>query len=555
MCDVIIINVNEKINDHQNQNFTTIENFDFGKILQSNDMKYKSPDIFVVCTQYTYTLKTNFQKLFETLAKQNGYELLKESKIGGITSKYSIQTKIYIKNTIDKNNIKNIKFDLLDLGLNFGCIYLYFEYNFYKINVFNSDSYDKIHNSTIFSKSSKNIFKKQEVDISIFKESKIKTKTNTNTNTNTNTSNIILFDTNYKESTYKYFPQKHTSYVVNLEPKVINGFYYILDHKDIKIDSLTIININEEGNCFDDNNFKDFYNKNISFINTDLIIVCSQNSISRKIGCKHFQTLLRESIENNGKGKYQLKNKKNSSELVNISRHISIGELSSLGIRTRVYFKKDFVDDSRLIITFKSINFTGPYGSILCSIEYYGKKIHVINSCFFDKETLGIFKKSYKNEKIDEYMKIIKEFELVKKINDDLFFVGHNIKFNLSCGFKSSSNKKKINIICNNELNDKFNEEIKKYKKTLKKNDENKIKKIKLLFTKYNNYIEGTRYNNKINFKEINGINNKKIPLEFLKLSYKTKTSEYNTDILNTKKTSEYNTDILNTTKTTTIIS
>ena len=70
---------------------------------------YKLPDIFVVCTQYTYTLKTNFQKLFEALAKSTGYKLLEDSKIGGITSKYSIQTKIYIKNTIDKKTCPNEK--------------------------------------------------------------------------------------------------------------------------------------------------------------------------------------------------------------------------------------------------------------------------------------------------------------------------------------------------------------------------------------------------------------------------------------------------------------
>ena len=120
MSDVIIINVNEKVNNNnQNENFSQKKVLTFSEILHNYSATYVLPDIFVVCTQYTYTLKTNFQKLFEALVKSTGYKLLEDSKIGGITSKYSIQTKIYIKNTIDKNNIKNIKFDLLDLGSNF----------------------------------------------------------------------------------------------------------------------------------------------------------------------------------------------------------------------------------------------------------------------------------------------------------------------------------------------------------------------------------------------------------------------------------------------------
>ena len=544
MNDVIIINVDEKVKDNnQNENFSQRKDLlFFSEILHNYSEMHKLPDIFVVCTQYTYTSETNFQKLFEALAKSEGYELLKDSKIGGITSKYSIQTTIYIKNTINKNNIKNIKFDLLDLGSNFGCIYLYFEYNFYKINVFNSDTYDKDHESTMFSKSSINILQKQKSDIDIFKKSKQIIIGNNN--------NIILFDTtNYKQNLYQYFPQKQSLFGVNKRPKVISGFYYILEHKNNKINSLTIININEEGLCFNEDQFTIFYDNNISSIDTDLIIVCSQNSISRKLNCKHFQTLLRENIEQDKNNpKYILKNKKNSSGLINISRHLSIGELSSLGIRTRVYFKQNVINPSLLNIVFKSINFTGSYGSILCSIEYNGQKMHVINSCFFDKETLGILKKSYKNEKIDEYMKIIKEFELVKKFNDDLFFVGHNIKFNLSCRFaninrlyintsrvenpnyelvvnkNNSSNKKEINIVCKNNSSTNFNSEINKYKQTLTENNKPKIPKIKLLFTKYNNYIKGTKYNYSINSKEIN-VSNKKIPLEFLTLSYKTNSS------------------------------
>jgi len=542
MSDVIIINVNEKVkNDNQNENFSKKGDLKFSEILHNYSATYKLPDIFVVCTQYTYTLKTNFQKLFEALAKSTGYKLLEDSKIGGITSKYSIQTKIYIKNTIDKNNIKNIKFDLLDLGSNFGCIYLYFEYNFYKINVFNSDTYDGNHESTMFSKSSKNILKKQDEDIDTFKKSKKIIFDNDNNDNN----DIILFDTNNKDNAYKDFPIKHHLFVAEERQKVISGFYYILEHKDNKINSLTIININEEGLCFDENEFSNFYNNNIRSINTDLIIVCSQNSISRKLNCKHFQTLLRESIENNNPPKYILKNKKNSSGLVNISRHVSIGELSSLGIRTRVYFNQNVINPLLLNIVFKSINFTGSYGSILCTIEYNRQKMHVINSCFFDKETLGgIFKKSYKNEKIDEYMKIIKEFELVQKINDDLFFVGHNIKFNLSCGFanrvlnyellvneNSSSNKKEIEVYCNNS-NRNFNSEINKYKKTLTENNKTKIRKIKLLFTNYNSYIKDTKYISSIISKEIN-VSSKKIPLQFLTLSYKTNSSSNISEILN----------------------
>jgi hypothetical protein len=261
-----------------------------------------------------------------------------------------------------------------------------------------------------------------------------------------------------------------------------------------KLNSLTIININEEGNCFDDNKFTDFYNKNIMPIDTNLIIVCSQNSISRKIGCKHFQTLLRDKIENNGVGKYQLKNKKNSSGLVNISRHISIGELSSLGIRTRVYFKKSCLDPSLLHVTFKSINFTGSYGSILCTIEYKEqKKIHVINSCFFDEKTLGIFKKSYKNEKLDEYMKIIKEFELVKKINDELFFVGHNIKYNLESRF---SNKKHQLFSFNNihaKTNGKTNSKNGLWKVFPNNNKENNNNISKRVYTNPNIYNFSTK--------------------------------------------------------------
>jgi hypothetical protein len=452
----------------------------------NNINKISLPDIFVVCTQNTDSRSNNFQKKFKFFANNKDYILLDEYKTGGFMSNISIQTNIYIKKNIDKNNIKNIKKDSIYINSDNSIQYLYFEYYFHKLKLFNQNIKGEL---------------KEKMDLFIKKyipPSKNNYNDSNNNDSNNNDSNNYYFLGSIKN---EYIRNNNGHFGGGKSQKLsgnINGYYIVYKHDNNKnIKSLTIININENGKCFDNINFNTDYNTDY---NTDLIIVCSQNSISRKLGCKNFQTLLRENIE---KGQiYKLKNKKNSSGLVNISRHVSIGELGSLGIRTRVYFKQG-VDPSLLNITFKSINFTDSYGSILCSIEYNGQKIHVINSCFFDKKTLGIFKKSYKNEKLDEYMKIIKEFELVKKINDDLFFVGHNIKFNLQNN--NSENKPLRNRL--NYLN----------------NNKNKKNKIIQQFKGYNNYIQSKYSGNKYKKNTSNifyNKNDKKIKVEILTITF-----------------------------------
>jgi hypothetical protein len=227
----------------------------------------------------------------------------------------------------------------------------------------------------------------------------------------------------------------------------LQGYYIIIPHDESKkINSIGIININEQGECFTQDTVKQYCDSKILPLDTDLIIICSQNSISRKVDCKHFQSLVRDSIEENNNKKYQFKNKKNTSGLLNISRHMSIGSLSSLGIRTRVYLKNaSDINESLLSITFKTINFfklKSNYGSILCTIKYNGQKIHVINSCFIDDE----------NDKYNEYVRMIREFELVKKINDKLFFVGNNITFNSNLK-DNNSNLTQIKTKINDNIN------------------------------------------------------------------------------------------------------
>jgi hypothetical protein len=530
--DIIIIDINENEN---NNNYSIIEKKGFRHIINNN----KLPDIFVICTQYTDSTKANFQKMFKTFAISNNYILLEEYETPRFFSNISIQTNIYIKNDIDKSNIKNFKKDSIYIDPENSIQYLYFEYYFRKLILFNN-----------------NINDNNNKKINNFIEKYTSSLDSSNSNNN-NTSISYKYNDFYN---FYNLGVKHNIHRKNsnnteyfggskqnrIELYDIKGYFIIFPHDKTKIASLTIININEQGNCFNEESFEKFYNSNIQNLNTDLIIVCSQNSISRKLGCDHFQTLLRQKIKNNMDKKYILKNKKNSSGLLNISQHVSIGMPSSLGIRTRVYLNKEKIfNESLLNITFKSINFTGSYGSILCSIEYNGQKIHVINSCFFDKKTLGILKRSYKNEKIDEYMKIIKEFELVKKINDNLFFVGHNIKFNLSCStgnltqniIKSQKinnpnyelvnnnlniEEEKFNISCNNTSNKNFSSKINNYQNKLSFNNKNKIPKIKLFITNYKRYIR--EYIKKYSIDEkngitINGVTNKKIPLEILTIS------------------------------------
>jgi hypothetical protein len=459
--DIIILDVNEKNKNYSSSMTIT----DFTQIIgakTTNKGNVELPDIFVVCTQHTDSSKNNFQKIFKNFAISKNYILLEEYKTGGFMSNIGIQTNIYIKNGID-NNIRNIKKDSIYIDTENSIQNVSFEYYFRKLNIMNKNN-KNIDNTKIkeFINQYKNkneirapLLEKHSIysQYYVLGENNISKNPLSNisgnplrSNTSSNTSNGS-YDSNNNIRDSAIMGGSREFEKIYFDNNNLEGYYIIIPHdKSKKINSIGIININEEGECFTKDTVKQYCDSKILPLDTDLIIICSQNSISRKVDCKHFQSLVRDSIEENNNKKYQFKNKKNTSGLLNISRHTSIGSLSSLGIRTRVYLKNaSDINESLLSITFKTINFfklKSNYGSILCTIKYNGQKIHVINSCFIDDE----------NDKYNEYVRMIREFELVKKINDKLFFVGNNITFNSNLK-DNNSNLTQIKTKINDNIN------------------------------------------------------------------------------------------------------
>ena len=204
-----------------------------------------------------------------------------------------------------------------------------------------------------------------------------------NTNTRSN-HNLDIKDIKILPGLRKPTPDmiKHT--LIKEEPlnksKIINIINCV---SNIKIG---IIDIDEEGKEFNKSDVQFFYNKHKKnfFQEINVLVVCTQNSLSQG-SAKHFQHLLKELFIETNNTNFNLKNKKNTTQVIPFKTFSAISG-SNTGLRTRVYTQG--LDNNKLDVKFDSVDFSftsSNEGAILCSIKYNGKDlIKVLNSYLID---------------------------------------------------------------------------------------------------------------------------------------------------------------------------
>jgi hypothetical protein len=198
-----------------------------------------------------------------------------------------------------------------------------------------------------------------------------------------------------------------------------------------------IIDIDEEGKIFTLAEIKKFYTTNYDwFKDKNIIVVCTQNSVSR--GTEHFQHLLKIVLEDETNTNFNFKNRNK----INISKYLS---LSSKSLRTRVYTQH--LDNDKLEVDFKIMDFKniqknqGNEGGILCSIKYDEKDLISILNLYTDvKNTESINNNNdntiKKNKIIEELLKLSEgrniyptgKADLVYEINTNSFINTSSIK-------------------------------------------------------------------------------------------------------------------------------
>lgn len=132
---------------------------------------------------------------------------------------------------------------------------------------------------------------------------------------------------------------------------------------------IAIIDIDEGNISFTDDDINNFYNDNKYFFeNSNILAVCSENSLSS--GKEHFQHKLREKIEKENSINYNFKN----SNKINSS-----GMFDREGNRVRLYTHG--LDNDKLKIKFYKDG-SNIYNSILCECQYDDYKFYILHIVF-----------------------------------------------------------------------------------------------------------------------------------------------------------------------------
>ena len=313
-------------------------------------------------------------------------------------------------------------------------------------NFFNNDGELVINGEKLFisgkNKLLRNIKRIKNVKYTIkydsVKQCFITTQTNTENFFKSLISNISSYNLNITDLTIlpglrkptKEMIKKHSN--INKEPLNKSKIIKINNCESKKNIKIGIIDIDEEEKEFTSEQIKHFYNKNKSFFeDKNIIVVCSQNSLSQG-STKHFQHLLKELFIETNNTNFNLKNKKNTTQVFP-SKFLSPISSSKSGLRTRVYTQG--LHNDKLNVDFSATS--SKEGAILCSIKYDGEQlIKVLNSYVIDvnkskieniitkisskipysRNTIFIGKLEYKDFYIDKQKNTSKNITILQKI-------------------------------------------------------------------------------------------------------------------------------------------
>lgn len=232
---------------------------------------------------------------------------------------------------------------------------------------------------------------------------------------------------------------KHTK--IDDEPLNKNKIKNIINcklNKDVKIG---IIDIDEEGKEFTPGEIENFYNTNKDWLKTlNILVVCTQRSLSQG-NTKHFQHLLKELFIKTNNTNFNLKNKKNTTQVIPLKSFSAISG-SKTGLRTRVYTQG--LDNDRLKVEFDSVDFSSTSsneGAILCNIKYDEKDLIKVLNLYADvKEN-----ENYNPQSLNTKKKIIitDKIKKMKNFSDSVYQTGRT-SYILPHYFIDNDNKNKI---------------------------------------------------------------------------------------------------------------
>jgi len=197
-----------------------------------------------------------------------------------------------------------------------------------------------------------------------------------------NAYNLDITDLKVLPGLRKPIPEMITRTKIDDEPLNKNKIKNIINCKLTKDVKIGIIDIDEEGKEFNQQDIEGFYKINKGWFKTlNILVVCTQRSLSQG-NTKHFQHLLKELFIKTNNTNFNTKNnnKINTTQKFS-SKYFSAISRNKMGLRTRVYTQG--LDNYKLKVIFDNIDFnsiSSNEGAILCSIKYDGTDlIRVLN--------------------------------------------------------------------------------------------------------------------------------------------------------------------------------